>query len=238
MKKLLVPIFTILLINQGNGQNINLVYKNALKIYNVTSFDENNKFKSDADFTKYTTGTLQLLHPALAFQWKTKKNNFNEIELLNCELNKTVSKTEVSAPAGATPVITNAQTLLVSSVSLRLEHIWNFRKTNDKKLVPSVGLAVNPYFRQINFTPSASSSYPSSENYFGIRAFLIPRLTWYVKPRIFIDINMPVCFSDTYFLIEKEDNPAIPVNQKKVFTLDQRAFPIIFSGRIGLGIKL
>ena len=81
MKNYILIILLLLFIKNGWTQNTNLDYKYAIKIYNLTTFDEYRESKSDT--TAYSTKTLQILHPTVAFQWKTKKNNFHEIELTN-----------------------------------------------------------------------------------------------------------------------------------------------------------
>lgn len=240
MKNYFVIVITILFINKGWTQNTNLDYKNAIKIYNLTTFDEYREFKSDttAYSFRYTTATVQILHPTIAFQWKTKKNNFHEIELTNFMLSKVGTQTEIVNNTTGNGQMVSGNDLITTAISVRYEYILNFNKSKDKKLVPSIGFGINPYFKQNNYRPKISTSFPTSEDFFGARTLITPRLTYYIKPKLFIDINVPFCFFDTYYLKDKEDNPAVPTKQRTITTYNYEQFPKIFSGRLGVGLKL
>lgn len=83
-----------------------------------------------------------------------------------------------------------------------------------------------------------STSFPTSENYFGIRVFVTPRLTYFLTSKLFIDVNIPLCFFDMYYHTDKENNPSLPISERTNSTYNFNQFPKIFSGRIGIGIKL
>jgi len=236
MKNYILIILSLVFIKNGWTQNTNLDYKYAIKIYNLTSFDEYKETKSDTN--AYSTKTLQILHPTVAFQWKTKKNNFHEIELTNFMLSKVGTKTEIVNNTTGNRQIVSGNDLTTTLISLRYEYILNFNKSKDKKLVPSLGFSINPYFKQNNYSPTISTSFPTSEVFIGARTFITPRLTYYIKPKIFIDINIPLCFSDTYYLRDKEDNPALAANKRTNTSYDVGLFPNFFSGRLGIGLKL
>jgi len=236
MKKYILIILLLLFIKNSWAQNTNLDYKNAIKIYNLSTFEEYRELKSDS--FRYTATTLQLLHPTIAFQWKTKKNNFHEIELTNFMLSKVGTKTETVTNTSGNAQMVSGNDLTTTLISLRYEYILNFNKSKDKKLVPSIGFGINPYFKQNNYSPKISSSFPTSEDFIGARTFITPRLTYYIKPKIFIDINVPLCLFDTHYLKEEEDNPAIPANQRTATSYDFELFPKIYSGRLGIGLKI
>ena len=240
MKKFIGIIGLLLFFKDGWAQNTNLDYKNAFKIYNLTTFEKYSKYRGDttAYSFRYTTTTLQILHPTIAFQWKTKKNNFREIELTNFMLSKTGTQTEIVIDSTGIAQMVSRNDLIATLISVRYEYTLNFNKSKDKKLVPSLGFSINPYFRQNTYTPIISTSYKTVERYFGASAFVIPRLTYYLSSKLFIDINIPLSFSDIYCLTDKEENPAIPAKQQTITTYNFELFPKIFSGRLGVGLKL
>ena len=96
--KSLTLFLLIIVVKTGWTQNANLDYKYALKIYNLTTYEEQLKSKRLNDTSsyryQYTNTTLQILQPTIAFQWKTKKNNLHEIELTSLILGKIGAKTE------------------------------------------------------------------------------------------------------------------------------------------------
>lgn len=242
MRKYALIFVLLLFIKSGWTQNTNLDYKYAIKVYNLTTYDEYERSRkitdtSSNDFS-YTTTTLQILHPTIAFQWKTKKNNFHEIELTSFMLGKLVTKTENASDTTQNGQEINGYDLVTTSIAARYEYILNFNKSKDRKFVPSLGLGISPYYRQNNYSPKNPSSFSTSEIYFGANVFITPRLTYYLSSKFFIDINIPLCVLDSYFLKDKEDNPAVQVEERTISTFNLNGFPKVFSGRIGVGLKL
>jgi hypothetical protein len=227
------------LISTGWTQNTNLDYRNGLKIYNLSTFEENFKSiqLSDTSSYQFTNTSTQILHPTIAFQWKAKNNNFHEIELTNFEIGKTGAKTEFVADTNGIPFV-SGQDIVTTALSVRYEYILNFNKSKDSKLVPSLGFGVNPYFRKNKYSPMASSSFPASESSFGLRAFITPRVTYFITQKIFVDFNIPLYLFDNFILTEMRDNANLPVEQRTVSTYNFNQFPKFISGRIGIGIKL
>jgi hypothetical protein len=242
MKKHTFIIILLLLVKSGWAQNTNLDYKIALKVYNLTSFEEYSKTRRPDDsasyYFNYTSSDLQILHPTVAIQWKAKKNNLHEIELTGFKLNKLGSKKDIKYDTTNSGPVVNENNLTITLISIRYEYILNFNKRKDKKLVPSLGFGFNPYYRQNKYSPKVSSLFPACEQYIGLRTFITPRLTYYLSPKFFIDINIPLCIFEIYYLIDKEEDPAIPVNSRTINTFNFSQFPKLFSGRLGVGFKL
>jgi len=242
MKAYSLLLTILILTKSGWTQNSNLNYKYALKVYNLTSFEEHNKSISPNDTSsyrsQYASTSLQILHPTIAFQLRTSNNNFQEIELTTLRLERNVSKTEILNDTTNYARTLNGSKLTTTTISIRYEYILNFNKSKDAKLVPSLGFGINPYYRHNNYSPLISSSFPASEKHFGIRGFLSPRLTYYLTSKLFIDINIPICFFDANFHIENEKNPTISIPEQKNSSFNYTQFPKIFSGRIGVGLKL
>ena len=230
----------ILIINKGWTQNTNLDYKSGIKVYNLTTLEEYTNSKNDttANSFHYTTTTQQILHPTVAFQWKTKKSNFHEIELTNFMLNKVGTKTETITDSSGNIQVVNENDLTATLISVRYEYILNFNKATNKQLVPSIGFGINPYFKQNNYSAKISTSFPTSQDFIGARAFITPRLTYYIQPKFFIDFNIPLCFFDTYYLKDEDENPAVPESQSTSTSYNVELFPKYFSGRLGVGLKL
>lgn len=238
---LLVLIFSVQI---GWAQNTNLDFKNAIKISNLTSFEEQTKSRRISDTSSYlylySTKTLQILHPTIAFQWKSKKQNFHEIELTCLTFGKNSTKTEVTNDTTSTTngQLINGGDLRTMAISIRYEYILTFNKSKNTKILPSIGFGINPYFRQNNYSPKITTSFPTSEISAGIRTFITPRLTYFVTSKLFIDLNIPLCILDTSFFVDKEDNPAIPSQERTLARFDFKQFPTVFSGRLGIGFKL
>lgn len=238
-KKLLILILFTIVVKIGWTQNINLDYKSALKFYNLTSIEEqtiSRRLTASSPLYKYKNTTLQILHPTIAFQWRSKKNNFREIELTSFMLRK-IEKTTDSISSNSTQTISGGD-YTITAISLRYEYILNYNKSKDSKLVPSIGFGINPYYRQYNNSPKTSSSFHTSDINIGMRAFVTPRISYFLTSKLFLDVNIPLCFFDAFYYAGKEDNPALSILERTINTYNFSLFPKVIIGRIGIGIKL
>lgn len=240
--KLLTFLLMIIVVKTSWSQNTNLDYRRALKIYNLTTFEKQTNSRNLNDSSSLliqnTSTALQILQPTIAFQWTSKKNNFHEIELTSIILGKNGTKTEIINDPINNNQTVNGSDATTTVISVRYEYILNFNKSKYSRFVPSIGFGVNPYYRQDNYSPKISSSFPSSAINVGMRTFITPRLIYFATSKLFIDVNIPVCFFDTYYFLDRKDNPAVAVQQRKITTFNYNQFPKILSARIGVGLKL
>jgi hypothetical protein len=223
------------------AQNPHLNYKNAIKIYNLTTYERDVSYTNDTTpFSIHSKVTaIQMLHPTIALQFRSKTNNFHEVELTNLVLNRFSNKSEIiNDTSGKVQATVNNNRTRSTFISIRYEYILNFNKIKDRKMVPSVGFSVGPYFKQNEASSGVLTAYNFSEKLMGARINTVPRLTYYVSSRIFFDINIPICFFEMDIRTTQNDNPAIPVNQQKVTNFNINVFPNKFTGRVGVGIKL
>ena len=230
------------LITTGWAQNTNLNYQSGLKLYNTTIFEVQSKSTLVSDTSnvrfQYTNTNSQILHPSFAYQWKSKKNNFHEIELTNFTVNKVGTKTEYVSDTSANGQLISGEETRNTAISLRYEYIVVLNKSKNSKIVPSIGFGVNPYFRKSSISYESATSFPSSNQSFGVRSFITPRITYFLTSKLFLDVNIPICLFDNYILTESIDNPAVPISQRDISTYNFNQFPKFISGRIGIGIKL
>lgn len=241
MKKLFFLIVVILLVHFGWSQTINTSYKYAVKLYNLTTFEDKSKSELDIVSIKsyeITSNELQILHPTVAFLWKTKKNNFHEMELTNFSLDRVDTEKALKDSLENTYTTISGAEIITTYISVRYEYILNLNKSNDTRFVPSVGFGINPYYRQINQMPKVSDQYRTSEKFLGARAFIIPRLTWYFSPKFFADIDIPICIFDLYFQSDNDQDPRLSVEEQTTNIVNFDAFPKFFSGRLGIGLRI
>jgi len=238
MKRIMFTAVSIFSFLVSEAQNTNLIYKYAIKVYNLTAYYENNTgpTQSDSSSAVYTTNDLKILHPTLAFQWQNSKRNLHELELTSFLLGKLSTQTDLSGSSGA--VIAAGSNVITTDIAFRYEYIVNFKKSETRKLVPSVGVGGNPYYRLYKYQPKVSSEFPASQQDIGLGIFVAPRLTYYMSSRIFFDINIPVCLFDFNFLVNKQDNPFLELSERTTSEFNIDMFPKILSGRVGVGLKL
>ncbi len=226
----------------GWSQNTNINYKSAIKLYNLTTVDEQvwSTRLNNTSSLRYqnTSSTFQILYPTIAFQWQSTKNNFHEIELVRFMLGKTSTKTEIVNDSLNNTQTISSGNLNTTAIAVRYEYILTFNKSKERKWVPSIGFAVNPYYHQSSYSPKTSNALPTSNMNIGLKSFIIPRITYFVTSKFFVDVNVPLCFFDTYYSSYKENDPAISVQNRTNANFSFEGFPKFFSGRFGIGLKL
>jgi len=242
MKKTYLTLALVLLINMSWAQNKNLDYSKAIKLYNQTSYSLNTiTYESDDTTGQYlfqTEKSFQILKTNIAFQWKTKNNNFHEIQLIDFRIGKHGVKTEFKSEKNNSSQLQSGQEIIETAIALGYEYIINFNKQADRKFVPSLGFGGSPYFSRQKKEPYVSNSFPVSDTRFGMRLFVSPRVSYYFTSKFFLDLHIPICVSDMNVHINQVKNPAFTSQQQTTSTINFAQFPKLFSGRIGLGFKI
>jgi len=244
MKNLILILIVCFLTNSAWTQNKYNDFKYCIKIYNLSSFDvvfSKVTFPSSYNFHSYTeitNSTTNYLNPTIAFQWKSKRDNFKEIELKAFSFrNFNNYIKEINDTSG---VIEHIQEIdkRTAYISLRYEYIYAFNKSKDRRFNFSLGFAFSPFYKLDKSIPRMENWYGTSTYNIGIETYLIPRLTFNLSKRIFIDLNLPFCLSDLGMQSNLNNNPQIPVKQRRVILFNFSELPKIYSCRLGLGIKL
>ena len=242
MKKYSITFAIVFITLVSYSQNQYLDFKYGLKVSNLTSFEENTTVTisdpASGTSSQFVEKSLQIFHPTVAFLWKSKKNNFHEVELTSFSFRNQNDNTYQIIDSMAIIQTISGASISTVDISMRYEFILNFSKSKAKKLVPSVGFGVGPYFERYSSNPSTANFFPSTEIQTGIRTFITPRLTYFIGSKLFLDVNLPLCFTDLNVQTSERSDPTIPVEQRSISTFNFRMFPSQFSGRIGIGLKL
>jgi hypothetical protein len=217
-------------------------YRFSIKLYNLATLDHTEEFRPTyprgMTFNHITTDDLQLLHPAIAFQWKTKKHNFQEVELSELKWDHTGSSSIITNDSTKTTLLVAGDEVARSSVMARYEYILTLGKKKSWKLSPAIGFAASPYYTSYHFSPRTSPSFPESRTDLGLRVFVVPHLTWSFGKRMYLDMNVPVCVSDLVYVRERKADPLIPDELHRTEQFDMSILPRYFSARVGIGIKI
>jgi hypothetical protein len=243
MVKQLTILFSLLFSVISWSQNSPLAYSKALKMYNLTTFETATSTSQSSDLPgisfNSSVKTFQLLHPTIAFQWKTKKKeNFHEIELSSFSFRRTNTMDEKITDSTNLSQIISGSEEINFSIAARYEYIFTFFKTKDRKFLPSLGLGINSYFLQSSNRPKTADLFPVSDRIIGSKVFLTPRINYFITPKLFLDFNIPLCILDVNLQTKEKQNPILPIDQQSVSTIRFQQFPTVFSARIGVGIKL
>ncbi|MBI5540798.1 MAG: hypothetical protein HY951_12110 [Bacteroidia bacterium] len=239
MKNYILVIISIFLTYSAWTQDKSIDYKLSVKLYNLSSYDivlnTTNFFPAHID---RTISTLKFLNPTIAFQWKSRKNNFKEIELKSFSFsNQNNSVKQINDTSGVIEYFSEFD-YKNTLISLRYEYIYLFNKSKNKRFNFSLGFAISPYYRLTKSIPRMANSYGSSNYSIGIDTYLIPRLTFFLSKRFYIDFNIPFCISELDILTQKSFAPQIPIKQRKYITFNLSELPKMYSCRLGIGIKI
>lgn len=180
MKKYIVLVFAFIVVKTCWSQSTNSDNKYAIKVYNLTSYEEFTLTKTRKDTPSFSTQnsatTLQIFHPTIALQWQSNSKNYHEIELISLMLRNIESKIEdIDYTTNNTqPVF--ASKFTTASISIRYEYIYNLNKKRDKAYMTSLGFGLNPYFTQNNYSTSITTIFPISEKIVGLKGFIYKSL--------------------------------------------------------------
>gem|GEM_PF-823891 len=223
------------------SQNENPKRQSSLKIYNLTTVERDYSpqfFDSLGNEYRDNFYNIQLLHPTIAYQWFNAKGNAHEIELTSLRMSTSESNRWAFYSRNQSN-LTAAQDLQASAmISLRYEYILFLKRETDPKLMPSLGLGVNPYYMLDIFRSTVTTVFPERFQAVGIRFFAIPRLNYSLSDRLYLDLNFPISLYDAKLVTSKSENPTIPNNERKRSSVEVESFAPLFSARLGIGIRL
>jgi hypothetical protein len=236
-------IFTLLaLFFNGWTQDTDQKTKFSIKLSNLTSFEEfqlvnywdNVPATSDSyyDFLNH-----RILNPTIALQIRTKTNNFHEIELINLTIDKIdfIESYYNELYNTTNPRRSYLQTNM--NISLKYEYIYTLTKSNEKKFLPSIGLGVNPHFQRITNMPVYSNDWKTDRNIFIIRLQVIPRITYFLTSKLFVDFNLPITIADFKYMNYHIYNHSI-IESLKTSEVNKTSFlPFYYCGEIGVGFR-
>jgi hypothetical protein len=135
-------------------------------------------------------------------------------------------------------IITNGGRTVNTNLSVRYEHIVQFGKRNNSRLVPSLGLGVNPYYERMSYLPKTTISFPIVILETGFRTYITPRATYYFSRKFFMDVNVPLALAGFSIQYQKIQDPSLSNSQQKYGVMNFDMFRNMLSARVGLGMKI
>ena len=228
--------------NSGWTQNPNLDYKYSIKLNNLSMIEEFEMICSRPEIPTagdsfFNYKNTKILNPTISLQLKSKWNNFHELEFTTISFDKREFKESYYNQEYEIIVPRNGSNQTKLNFALRYEYNYLFNKKEERKIVPSIGFGINPYYYQLVTEPILSTSWKTSEKLFAISFQVIPRIAYFISSKFFIDINVPVSIFDYKYLHYYVDNPIIFEELKTSNSQKTSFFPKTYCGRIGIGYK-
>jgi len=121
------------------------------------------------------------------------------------------------------------------NIGLRYEFAFNLLQEKLRHGL-FVGASAEPYFDYWNFLPATSADFPTNDRVFGTRLHLIPRYTFDISRRWFVDVNFPIEMMDAFVHRSYSGNPTL--SERVGIDTQANFFDKVFRFRIGIGLKL
>lgn len=244
MKKYLLGFCLFICVSLCLAEKPNSSDKYSFKLYGLSiseSYEYSKRFTNDDPYTLITEiSNWRIFHPTLAFQWRTKADNFSEIELTFLEINNDeflITMVYDDRPYYYPPITTAGTKVTTTNISIRYEYIYNLTKTDNNRFAFSIGASINPYFLKIYEDPALSNQFSTNERNIGAFFHFVPRINFNLSKKLFIDFNVPFClFNFNHKNVHKND-PILTEELKTQSFVDNTMFPEIYSLRIGIGYR-
>jgi hypothetical protein len=231
---------------QNNADNP--IYKHAFKGYLTISENSKTTVLKDTFRQQTTVVKNAAVLPSIGWVKYRKNGQFREISLTQIKVLQEVSETQnklfntldsfgnIIALAGDIPG--RGLTTWIAQLGVRIE--WNFPiyYREKRNLAGFIGISTDPFLFFEKTKPVLSASFPARTAQLSNTFSLIPRLTYALSNRLFVDLNVPISFTTLNLNYQYVDSPILPKYARE--TLNFRAhFPSNFWGiRVGLGYKI
>ncbi len=184
-----------------------------------------------------TTYDLGYFSPAVAFT--NNRGNIHELELSRLQFN--VSDFEVFNldTANRSLQLADGQAEAKFNLAVRYEYILALNIfDNESKFQASVGFSGSPSLAFLTLNPKQTDQFPVSQTAIGLRLAVAPRINYSLNEKWFLDLNVPVIVGDISTRIDKNENPGLPLENRKSTTHDFSNFPPLFQVRLGVGLRI
>jgi hypothetical protein len=185
--------------------------KIGVKLYQNTDFFDATYYNSQAnEFEEISHINFNRFSVAIDINGKNNLNH--EIEAFIPEITRSI--THVQFPLEYEFRRSSSFESKISSYALRYE--INKTLTHlSKPLAFNVGLALNPYFVNVEYEPNNSATFYRSEKYYGGSFNVIPRMIFRLSNRFTADLNVPFKIFDIWREEDQVNNPFIPITQQR-----------------------
>lgn len=168
---------------------------------------------------------------SLAFVFTSRKRSFHEVELQIPEFSKPIEKLDL--PLKYTFFKGEPFESAGNSFSFRYE----FGKLLGEKSKPInfiLCAGINPYYMQLEYTPTTSSAYYQTRKYYGFALNATPRLYFKLNRHFSIDLNAPIRIYNFQKVRYRQDNPILPAQQQRFTKTNHLFLEPVYTLRLGL----
>ena len=182
---------------------------------------------------EYASADFGRITPAFVI---TKNRIRHEMELSNFGIKRDKNFEGITDVEGVI-IPVEGEHIWAVNVGLRYEFAFNLLKEELRHGL-FVGASVQPYFDYLNTKPITSASFPTDTKIFGTKLHLIPRYTYDIGKKWFLDVNFPIEAMNILAYRLHTQNPILSEQDRIVSDVQGDFFAEIFQFRIGIGLKL
>lgn len=168
---------------------------------------------------------------SFAFVFASRKRSFHEVEIQIPEFSKPIEKLDF--PLNYTFWKGESFDEAGNSFSFRYE----FGKLIGDKSKPInflLSAGINPYYMQLEYTPTTSSAYYQSRTFYGFALNATPRLYFKLNRHFSIDLNAPIRIYNFQKARYRQDNPILPAQQQRFTKTNHLFLEPVYTLRLGL----
>lgn len=214
-------------------------FKKVLKIYNLSSYSQGSLVDSDSISTNINeASSFQIVHPTIAFAWRTKNRNYHEIELVNAIVNRFMNKSTFFATSSPGNKTVSGGINNLTYIGVRYEYILEFMKDSKSDITASLGFALQPNFIYSNNKSFSSVDIPSTHSNIKLDGFVIPRVNYKINERSFVNLNIPFALFDASYSKSKVRDPSVPVKSQVSSSWYSEVLPQVYYLRIGYAYRI
>jgi len=214
-----------------------------LKVYMNALFDEQtrnlNDFASDSTIYSLVFHDDEIGYFSPAFGFIEEDGDLHEIEISRFSFGASrIDSLVVTEDPNLRSFTIRGDQAITIHLAFRYEYMINLRKSKeDADLKPFLGFSAQPYFRAFNYRSSNTTEFPYSFIDLGVVVSIVPRLTYDLNSRWFLDLNVPLAAYRIQWTKDRFEDPRIPVEERTTNTVLTESFPSMFQVRFGAGMK-
>lgn len=215
-------------------------WEKSIKLNNQSTF-----YKQTESITLNQSGSRitsfkknDFLKPTFAFRWLSKETHWaHEIELTTLSWNKD-EYVEETIDQNGTKEITAGNVNNYGTLICRYDIRYQHKIKKAPKITLEIGGGGQPFYYWSKVNPLVSQSFPSRFQSLGLRAYLVPGVSYLISKKCYLNLNLPIDLMQFSLNNQIVQNPSFTSQQQRTTTFNYESFEQKICLRMGIGINL
>ena len=221
-----------------------LDFRWAVKLSNTLIYEKNKRIIQtySAPSNSYNTDveeTSKVIFDnySIAFIKNDKQKNVHEFEIGPVKY-FSVEKSQTRTDELRT-LLLNGSKVNTFQIGLAYQYQYTFLKKKKSRIIPFIGIAINPTYESSHLYPKISNQYERINYIFGVKTFFIPGIYYFLSKRVFFTASLPINFFYHNHLINYVAVPHLSSDKTTLSSDFSELFPLsTWYFNISVGIKL